>query len=300
MGFESGSVRTCRTGAGGVVGRLLLDEGLEAVGEVARQGLEQAGGLDQRRLEGTGDAGQQFLAGRQVGEGLDVVGGQRLVPSTPPFNEQRVASWPNRAAPWRAGDVAGDERQGGRADEELARGRRPRPRGRRAGPGCSCTPCARRRLAAMRCARPASCLTVRPRYSVTNTAWAVPSFSVISADRVDLPGRASRPEFIVFVAVSLIRAHLLSLNLALVDRGSHEVRAPRGTASRSAMERAPRLVGRTHYPSASGPAVFGERPLICKAGNVWRWQRSGCLSRRRGFEAVGVDVDAGAHRRRDA
>ena len=57
----------------------LVDEGLQAVGEVPRQGLQQAGQLHQRRLEGSGQLGQQHVAGRQVGQGLDVLGRDDLV-----------------------------------------------------------------------------------------------------------------------------------------------------------------------------------------------------------------------------
>ena len=50
------------SGGVGRVGRLEVDEGREAVGEVAGQGLQQAGGLDQRGLQGAGELRQQLLA----------------------------------------------------------------------------------------------------------------------------------------------------------------------------------------------------------------------------------------------
>src|SRR5919106_1236653 len=46
----------------------LVDEGLEAVREVARQRLEQAGELLHRGSERTGEPGQQHLAGLDVGQ----------------------------------------------------------------------------------------------------------------------------------------------------------------------------------------------------------------------------------------
>src|SRR5687767_14789080 len=93
---------------------------------------------------------------------------------------------------------------------------------------------------------------------------------------------------------------------------------PRGTASRSAMERAPRLAGRTHYPSAMDQRSSASN-RICRARTLpehlvsdtkCSQQRQLSVSRRGtlvsdtrsfrvGLEAVGVDADAGAHRRRD-
>ena len=66
MGVLLVSREWCGGGSGGRVEAasrfLLIDEGREAVGEVARQGLQQAGGLDERRLQGAGEAGQQLVA----------------------------------------------------------------------------------------------------------------------------------------------------------------------------------------------------------------------------------------------
>ena len=45
---------------------LLVDEGLEAVGEVARERLEQAGRLDERRLQRAGELGEQHVAATAV------------------------------------------------------------------------------------------------------------------------------------------------------------------------------------------------------------------------------------------
>ena len=57
-------MRWWRAAGSGGCGRLLVDEGLEAVGEVAGQGLQQAGRLDQRGLQRSGELGQQLLARR--------------------------------------------------------------------------------------------------------------------------------------------------------------------------------------------------------------------------------------------
>src|SRR5690606_22966798 len=53
----------CRRRSGG----LLLDEGLEAVGELPRERGEQTCGLGERGLEGAGDTGEELLARRQIG-----------------------------------------------------------------------------------------------------------------------------------------------------------------------------------------------------------------------------------------
>ena len=167
----------------------LVDQRREAVGEVARQRLEQAGRLDQRRLERSGDQGQQLVARRQVGERPDVVGRQQLgAEGSALQHQQRVR--PRRVAQrlGGAGDVALHERDRRSVRRAAPRARRRRPCGRRVGPGCSCTPCARHRSGAAPPRRRARWPTVKPRYSETNTASAVPSFDAISSTIATLSG----------------------------------------------------------------------------------------------------------------
>ena len=78
---------------------LLIDEGLEAVGEVARQGLQQTGGLDQRGLQRSGELGQQHVAARQIGERFDVLGRTSTCrPSTPPLMTSNGLVRPRRVS----------------------------------------------------------------------------------------------------------------------------------------------------------------------------------------------------------
>ena len=57
---------------------LLVDEGLESVGEVAGQRFEQAGELHHRGSQRAGELGEQHLAGLHLGQGPGLVGGEGL------------------------------------------------------------------------------------------------------------------------------------------------------------------------------------------------------------------------------
>jgi hypothetical protein len=101
-------------------GFALVDEGLEAVGKVAGQRLQQTGGLDQRSLQCASELGEQHFAGRQFGEGFDVLGGQRdLAERTTLEDQQRVGLGDVAERLGGRGNIALDERDAGRADEQL-------------------------------------------------------------------------------------------------------------------------------------------------------------------------------------
>ena len=168
----------------------------------------------------------------------------------------------------RAGGVAGDERERGRADEDRVERRRGRRRGRRTGPGCSCTPCTRRRRRAARRAASASCLTLSPRYSVTNTAWASTSLAAISSTDRDLLRAAASSWFGI---THQCTPPLASTRGARMGCEHHEERTDRAT-----MERAPRLAGRTHYPP--GGRTSGLRRAT---GCGWAGDRTGRATRLR-------------------
>ena len=61
-----------------------VDEGFEAVGEVAGEGLEEAGGFHEGGLESAGEAGGS-ASRADLGERLGVGDGRTLGPSIPPF-----------------------------------------------------------------------------------------------------------------------------------------------------------------------------------------------------------------------
>ena len=124
----------------GLGGCDLLDQGLQAVGEVAGDGLEQTGELLQRGGQGAGQAGQHHLTGGQVGQGVGVLGGHHLGAEHPALHDQfrvragvvpqglghlgGVATSTDRRGSrrrWRSGRSRGLERQpeivGGEADQ---------------------------------------------------------------------------------------------------------------------------------------------------------------------------------------
>ena len=162
----------------------LIDERLDAVGEVAGERLEQAGRLGQRRLEAAGEHGQQLLARRDVGEGVDVGGGQQpgteqaalddelgfvrpksrsalaAVTASPPSATKRSRPGPRAAARMSVEPGLVRRPAGERVLEHLVLGRRR----------------AQRRRAARRASA-----TVRPRYSVSTAASASPSRCLISS-----------------------------------------------------------------------------------------------------------------------
>ena len=91
----------------------LLDQGRDPVGQVAGQGLEESGHLLHRRRQGAGDAGQEHVAGGQVGQGRQVRGReQRAVGQAALDDQERVGP----------GEVL--QRLGHRADVALHEGQR--------------------------------------------------------------------------------------------------------------------------------------------------------------------------------
>ena len=131
------------------------------------------------RLEPAGEPGEQHLAGRHVGEAVDVASASaRASPSRPPFTTRfglRRAKSRSAFAAMTA-SPRGDERDRDRPLEQRRRSRR--------GPASSAARRARRvledlvlgRRRAQRGARAsASSVTVRPRYSVSTAASAASS-----------------------------------------------------------------------------------------------------------------------------
>ena len=105
---------------GYAAGFFLIDEGLEAVGEVAWQRLQQTCGLDERGLEGSGELGSSTSRLGQIGERLDVFGRHRLAADRSTLDDQeRVGLGCVLQRLGDAGDIAADERDGGRADEQF-------------------------------------------------------------------------------------------------------------------------------------------------------------------------------------
>ena len=119
----------------------LVDVGLQAVGEVAGEGLEQAGALTSGRLEAAGEPGEQHLAGRHVGEGLDVAAASaRRVPSMPPFTTRFglvLAKSRSALAAVTASPPSAHERDRDRALEQLDELGEPGVARRPGGPACS-------------------------------------------------------------------------------------------------------------------------------------------------------------------
>ena len=91
-------------GLGDGLGRgaaLLVEQGREAVGEVAGKGLEEAGELLERGGDGPGHLGQEHVARGQVGQGGEVLGRQEAVAVQATLDDQvRVWSGRSRAGPW--------------------------------------------------------------------------------------------------------------------------------------------------------------------------------------------------------
>ena len=130
---QSGSGSAQRLGLGLraslAAGDPLVDQRLQAVGQVAGQRLEQAGELHHRGGQATGEAGEQHLARRQVGQRPGLVGGERLAAEHAALEDEvgvGAAEVAQRLG--HRGGVAVDEGDRGRADEQLVEPSRPRSR----------------------------------------------------------------------------------------------------------------------------------------------------------------------------
>ena len=98
----------------------LLDQRRDPVGQVPRQGLQEAGHLLHRRGQGAGQAGQQHLAGRQVGQGGQVAGREQRAVGQPALDhEERVGPGEVPQGLGHGADVALHEGQRARAAEVL-------------------------------------------------------------------------------------------------------------------------------------------------------------------------------------
>ena len=101
-------------------GLALLDQRRDPVGHVARQGLQEAGHLLHRRGQGAGQAGQQHLAGRQVGQRGQVAGREERPVGQPALDHQeRVGPGEVPQGLGHGADVALHEGQRARAAEVL-------------------------------------------------------------------------------------------------------------------------------------------------------------------------------------
>ena len=125
LGFSGSAGASASASAGGSASlggypALLVDEGLQAVGEVAGQRRQQAGELRERRLQGARELSEQHLAARQVGEGRDLVRREHaLAEQAALHDERRVDAGVVAERLGHRGGVAFDERDRGRTDEQL-------------------------------------------------------------------------------------------------------------------------------------------------------------------------------------
>ena len=99
---------------------LLVEERLQAVGEVAGQRRQQAGELRERRLQRARELREQHLAAGQVGKGSDLVRREHtLAEQAALHDEGRVDAGVVAQRLCDRGGVALDERDRGRTDEQL-------------------------------------------------------------------------------------------------------------------------------------------------------------------------------------
>ena len=95
-----------------LLGRLLVDERGEPVGEVPRQRLQQTGGLGERCLQGPGHPGEQFLPRGEIRQRDDVAGSEERLTEGAALQDEVGVRLGDVAQGLRGrGDVAGDEGQ---------------------------------------------------------------------------------------------------------------------------------------------------------------------------------------------
>ena len=102
----------------------LFDQSLEPVGEIAWHGLEQAGELLHRGGHEAGELGEQFLARCDVGQSLGIGLTQDVLAEHAPFDHQMGIALREVAKRLGhrdgiSGAVAGNERDGGRAGQQV-------------------------------------------------------------------------------------------------------------------------------------------------------------------------------------